>query len=154
MLRRAVRLFLWRGAIRPRGLLWLVAIALMGIALIGDWSTESSLVDTVLRSLLIAGIALVPVIFVLVWRAHFLNTIGTFRSMASPTAEFVFRDQDMSISSELGSTTLPWVRFIDVWETPEFWMMFVARNQFITLPVANLSEEALSFLRSRLPRKP
>jgi len=32
------------------------------------------------------------------------------------------RDQDMSISSELGSVTLPWTRFIDVWETPEFWM--------------------------------
>jgi hypothetical protein len=73
--------------------------------------------------------------------------------MASPTAEFIFRDQDITMSSELGSTTLPWVRFIDVWETPEFWMMFVAQNQFITLPVANLSEEALSFLRSRLPRK-
>jgi hypothetical protein len=72
--------------------------------------------------------------------------------MASPTAEFVFRDQDVSISSELGST-LPWARFIDVWEKPEFWMMFLTRSQFITLPVADLSEEAPAFPRSRLPGK-
>ena len=72
--------------------------------------------------------------------------------MASPTAEVIFRDQDITISSALGSLTLPWTRFIDVWETEEFWMMFLAPNQFITLPVANLSEEALAFLRARLPR--
>jgi len=45
------------------------------------------------------------------------------------------------------------VRFIDVWERPEFSMMFLTRSQFITVPVADLSEEALAFLRSRLPRK-
>jgi hypothetical protein len=59
----------------------------------------------------------------------------------------------MSASSPLGSVTLPWTRFIDVWETPEFWMMFLTRSQFVTLPVTNLSEEVLAFLRSRLPRK-
>ncbi|HKD29310.1 MAG TPA: YcxB family protein [Xanthobacteraceae bacterium] len=149
MLRRAVWLFVWRGAMRPRGWLWLVAIALIGIGLAGGWSREPSWVLAVY----IAAIALAPLYFLLVWRAHFVNTVGLFRSMASPTAEFVFRDQDVSISSELGSTTLPWTRFIDVWERPEFLMMFLTRSQFITLPVADLSEEALAFLRSRLPRK-
>jgi hypothetical protein len=57
----------------------------------------------------------------------------------------------MTISSELGSSALPWTRFVDVWKMREFWMLFLAPNQFITLPVANLSEEALAFLRARLP---
>jgi len=148
MLRRAVRLFVWRG-LRRRSWLLLVAIALTGISLASSWNSGPSW----LLAVDMTAIALVPLVFLLVWRAHFVRTVGKFRSMASPTAELVFRDQDMSISSELGSVTLPWTRFIDVWETPEFWMMFLTRSQFVTLPVVNFSEEALAFLRSRLPRK-
>ena len=152
MLRRAVRLFVWRSSgeiLRRRGWLLLVAIALIGMGLARGWRTDPSWV----LAAYIAATALVPLVFLLVWRAHFVNTVGKFRSMASPTAEFVFRDQDMSISSALGSVSLPWTRLIDVWETPEFWMMFLTRSQFVTLPVASLSEEARVFLRSRLPRK-
>jgi hypothetical protein len=149
MLRRAVRLFVWRAAIRRRRWLWLAAIALIGISLAwGWWSGEPSWVF----GANLAAIAFVPLFFLLLWRAHFVNTVGRFRSMASPSAEVIFRDQDLTISSELGSSTLPWTPFIDVWETPEFWMLFLAPNQFITLPIANLSEEALAFLRARLPQ--
>jgi hypothetical protein len=59
----------------------------------------------------------------------------------------------MTASSELGSTTLPWERFVEVWETPEFWMMFLTPSQFITLPVKDLPEKALALLRSRLPQE-
>jgi len=152
MLRRAVRLFVWRSSgeiLRRRGWLLLVAIAFIGVGLASSWNSGPSW----LLAVYMTPIALLPLVFLLVWRAHFVNTVGTFRSMASPTAEFVFRDQDMSISSDLGSGTLPWTRFVDVWETPEFWMMFLTRSQFVTLPVASLSEEARVFLRSRLPRK-
>src|SRR5215813_9964963 len=62
------------------------------------------------------------------------------------------RDQTECVHGYTTSTLL-WVRFIDVLERPEFSMMFLTRSQFITLPVADLSEEALAFLRSRLPRK-
>jgi uncharacterized protein (DUF58 family) len=149
MVRRAVGLFVWRSAMRRRGWLGLTALALIGISLaLGWWNGAPSWVFGVN----IAAIAIVPLLFLVLWRAHFVNTVGRFRSMASPSAEVIFRDQDITISSDLGSATLPWTRFIDVWETPEFWMMFLAPNQFITLPVANLSEEALAFLRARLPR--
>jgi hypothetical protein len=147
MLRRAVRLFGWRSAIRRRGWLWLAAIARSLAA--GRWSRELSWVFGVN----LAAIVVVPLFFLALWRAHFVKTVGRFRSMVSPFVEVIFRDQDITISSDLGSTTLPWTRFIDVWEMPEFWMMFLAPNQFITLPVANLSKEALAFLRARLPRR-
>jgi hypothetical protein len=148
MLRRAVRLFVWRRAIRRRGWLWLAAIALLSVGLASGWREALTWVSAVQ----IAAILLVPVFFLLVWRAHFANTVGKFRAMTSPVANFSFREHDMTMSSELGATTLPWARFIDVWETPEFWMMFLTSSQFITLPVANLPNEALAFLRSRLPR--
>jgi hypothetical protein len=130
---------------RRWGWLWLAAIALLW------WLGEPSWV--------FGAIAFVPLVFLLSWRASLRNTVGRFRSRASPSDEVIFRDQDITISSALGSLTLPWTRFIDVWETPEFWMIFLAPptkrhtpNHFILLPIANLPEEALSFLRARLPR--
>ena len=149
MLCHAVRLFVWRGAMRRRGWLWLVAVMLTMFGIAGSYSGGPSWV----LAIDIAAIALVPLFFLLVWRVHFANTVGKFRSMASPTAEFIFREQDMTVSSELGATTLPWGRIIEVWETPEFWMMFLTPSQFITLPVADLPEQALALVRSRLPRE-
>jgi hypothetical protein len=146
MLRRAVRLFVWRGVMRRRGWLWLAAIILLIFGIASSWSERPSWV----LAINIAAMALVPLFFLLVWRAHFANTVGKFRSMASPTAEFIFRDRDMTASSEFGSTTLPWERFVEVWETPEFWMMFLTPSQFITLPVKDLPEKVLALMRSRL----
>jgi hypothetical protein len=90
MLRRAVRLFVWRAAMRRRGWLWLAAIALLGISLVwGWWSGEPSW----MFGANLAAIAFVPLFFLILWRAHFINTVGRFRSMASPSAEVILRDQ-------------------------------------------------------------
>src|SRR5262245_43784716 len=83
MLRRAVRVFVWRSSgeiLRRRGWLLLVAIALIGMGLARGWRTDPSWV----LAAYIAATALVPLVFLLVWRAHFVNTVGKFRSMASP----------------------------------------------------------------------
>lgn len=99
----------------------------------------------------IGAILLIPLLFLFVWRSHFLNTVGKFRSMTRLHADFAFRDRDVTMTSELGSMTLPWTCFIDVWETPEFFMLFLERDQFITLPSRDMSEEIRAVLCSLLP---
>jgi hypothetical protein len=37
-----------------------------------------------------------------------------------------------------------------MWETPEFFMLFLERDQFMTLPAATMPEDIRTFLRSRL----
>lgn len=147
MLRQAVRTFVWRSAMR-RWWLWLAAILITVIGLITGWHKGPSWADGVA----ITGLILVPLFFSLVWWSHFAHTVGKFRAMTSPVGEFTFRDRDVTIASSLGSATLPWSSFVDVWEMPRFWMIFPARNQFVTLPIETLSEELRDFVRSRLPQ--
>ncbi|WP_170921238.1 YcxB family protein [Enhydrobacter aerosaccus] len=127
--------------------MWLTAIVVPSIGLAVGWRDDPVWISFVE----IAVIMLVPLCLLIVWRAHFTNTVGKFRSMTRPVGEFVFGDQDVTIRSELGSMTLPWARFTDVWQTPEFWMIFLGQDQFVTLPVMDIPEETLAFLRSRLP---
>lgn len=147
MLRQAVRLFVWRGALRPLGWLWFCAVAILAVALAGGWLSETPVVEGACIAALIA----VPAFFIAVWRAHFRNTIGTFRAMTSPEAEIVFGEADVTITSSLGASTLSWQRFVKVWEAPGFWMLFLSPSQFITVPLDSLSPEVRGFVRSKLP---
>jgi hypothetical protein len=149
MLRKAVRTFVWRASILRRWWQWLIAILLGAYVLGPGWDARFP----VLNSVFLAGVLALPLLSLVVWRAHFVNTVGIFRRMNPPEADFTFREQDMTVVSSLGTVTLPWSRFVDVWELPGFWMMFAAANQFVTLPTGQLSEETLHFLRSRLPAK-
>jgi len=146
MLRKAVRLFVWRGVVCRRGWLGLLAMAALGVSLAKGWKEDPSWVSAIE----IAAISLPPLLYLFVWRAHIVKTVGKFRSMTRPAADFVLRDADVTITSEFGSTTLRWSRFVDMWETPEFFMLFLARDQFLTLPAATMQEDIRTFLRSRL----
>jgi hypothetical protein len=147
MLRQAVRIYVWRGVVLRYWWLRLCAIVLLLISFVASWSSDMPVISGISIAVLAA-----PFVFLLtVWRAHFVNTVGTFRSLSSPEAEMVFRDSDLTITSALGSVTLPWQRFTSSWQAPGFWMLFLARNQFITLPLANLPPDVLRFVSSKLP---
>ncbi len=149
MLRRAVRTFVWRASIRRRWWLWLIVIMLAAYTVGPGWDPKLPL----LNGILLAAVLLLPLVTLVVWRAHFANTVGAFRRLNPPEAEFTFREQDMSIVSSQGTLTMPWSRIVEVWELPGFWMLFTATNQFFTLPTGSLSEETLAFVRSKLPSK-
>jgi hypothetical protein len=147
MLRQAVRLYVWRSVVRPHGWLWLCAVLLLVVSFIAGLNSESP----ALSGIGVAAVIVIFVFFVAIWRAHFVRTVGTFRAMTSPEADVVLRDADITITSTLGSVTLPWRRVIKVWEATGFWMLFLAPNQFITLPLDSLSPDLLRFVRSKLP---
>ncbi|WP_442909832.1 YcxB family protein [Hyphomicrobium sp.] len=39
----------------------------------------------------------------------------------------------------------------EVWERPDYWMIFTAPSQFMTLPVQDLTPADRTFLRSKMP---
>ena len=146
VMRRAVRVFVSRRLLR-RGWLWLAAATLLLTSLFLGWWTGPTFA---------AGWALASLVFLAafvtaVWRAHFANTVGRYRAMDPPTARFTFDAAAMTVASNLGESTLPWSSFTAVWETDGAWMLFLAPNQFMTLPTADLCAEAQAFLRTRLP---
>lgn len=147
MLRRAVRVYVWRRLLR-RGWLWLAAAGLSLASLALGWWTGPSFAVGLASASLVFLAAFVTA----VWRAHFANTVGRFRAMDPPTARFTFGTTTMTVASKLGASTLPWSSIVAVWEIEGAWMLFLAPNQFMTLPTAGLSPEVQASLRTRLPR--
>lgn len=114
---------------------------------LGEWTGPSFATGLALASLVFLA-ALVGA----VWRAHFVNTVGRYRAMDPPTARLTFGAATMTVASNLGSSTLPWSSIVAVWQIDGAWMLFLAPNQFMTLPTTGLSEEAKAFLGSKLPK--
>jgi len=144
--REAVRAFYWR-ALRQRfgwsgALAFLVSFgALAFLVLAGDRSWFVGFV----------GACLLFVALILAWgyMAHYRNTTQRFRRMTNPQARFVFSDNDLSVTSELGSATMLWSSIREVWEFPRFWLILLSRAQFITLPLEDVGEDTRTFIRSK-----
>ena len=144
MLRRAVRTFVIRRAMKS----WLgIAAAALSIAGLLLWLEGSADLQLgfVLASLLFLGAFVVAV-----WRSHIASTVGRFRALDPPEADMIATDGDVTFNSALGSATLPWTRFTEVWELDDCWMLFTAPTQFNVLPLAALNGDAEAFLRAAL----
>ena len=146
MLRSAVSAFMRRRVLRPRG-------AGRGIALlIGSGVGLGWGAGPIFGFGLVGGLMLLAGIMAFViWRAHLQNTLGRLRALNPPTALLTLRDGAMTMDSNLGSATIPWSRWTERWELDSFWMLFTAQNSFITLPTADLQQDAQAFIRSRIP---
>ena len=146
MVRRAVRTYVWRSMGR-RGWLWGLALGLLGLAtVLSLW-----LGQPFGAGFGVAGILMVLAFVAAVWRAHFVNTVGRFRALDPPEADVTVLPDALAIRSSQGAVTLPWGRFTAVWPLPDCWMLFLAPNQFMTLPTAELPPGMLAALRERLP---
>jgi cbb3-type cytochrome oxidase subunit 3 len=146
LVRAAVRAFYWRtlrqGIGWPGLLAFVVGSCALGfLILAGD------------RSWLVgfAGACFLIFLFIISWGyiAHLRNTTARFKRMSEPQARFVFSDGDFSVTSDAGSATLPWASVREVWVFPEFWLFLLSRAQFLTLPTAGLSDDVLTFVRSK-----
>ncbi|MGO1069806.1 YcxB family protein [Lysobacter sp. CA199] len=146
MAKDAVRVFVWRRVVVAEKGLWTVAALLLALVLFHvargdrDWWVGALGVVVLLPPLLLIG----------VWRAHYRNTVGRFRAMPVPEAVFVFEQDALAIESGVGSMRIPWSSLSEVWERPDYWMLFTGTAQFFTLPIADLSEDDLAWLRDRL----
>ncbi|QWF16878.1 YcxB family protein [Lysobacter capsici] len=148
MVRDAVRTFVWRRVVVAEKGLWLAASALLAFVVFLLWRGD--------RSWLVGALSIVvllpPLLLALVWRVHHRNTVGKFRNMPAPEATFVFAEDALMIESGLGSASIPWSSLVEAWERPGYWMLFTSKAQFLTLPVADLSEDDLARLRQRLEK--
>ena len=134
----------WR---RTVGIGYLVALALLFgafafLALQGD------------RSWLVGGLGAIAILgagFALaLYIVHLRGTLARFRGMGTPTATLALGDDSFTLTSGLGSTSLPWSSVTEVWRYPSFWLLLFSKAQFVTLPLAAVSPEAQAFIASRV----
>src|ERR1700754_295340 len=103
LVRAAVRAFYWRTLGRAYWLALALAIPatlFVSLLLEGNRSWLVGALGAFLLSFLLY--------LVIVYRAHFHNTVGAFRRLAKPEGRFVFSDSGVSISSDAGAANVAW----------------------------------------------
>lgn len=147
IVRDAVRTFVWRRGIASQKGLWAAEAVMIALLIWLLWSGE--------RGWLVGAfgvvIVLPPGLIIAMWVAHHRNTVGKFRSMPTRRADFVFLNEGFEVASELGASKIPWSTITEIWERPDYGMLFTAPNQFVTLPIQTIPEADRDFLWSRMP---
>lgn len=99
-----------------------------------------------------AGLLFIAMTFGVVWQLHRKAMREKLAANPSRQAVVTLTDTDIKISSEAGASTLPWATFCEVWRFDDFWLLFLASNNFITIPTEGVPEEALELISKRLPQ--
>lgn len=142
LIRSAVWSF-WR---RAAGWRYFLAMALLLASLIysvahGDRSWWVGVSATVLCLAIIIAIA--P------YFIHYRGAITRFRRLRSPEATFEVGADRFRITTDVGTSELSWSTVTEIWQYPDYWLLFFSRAQFITLPLADIDSEAQELILDR-----
>ncbi|MBP1850315.1 YcxB family protein [Rhizobium halophytocola] len=147
LLRRAVRVFVWRRCVLQQKTLWVIGFLTAGFlaAVAPMVSGEPNL----LPLLAVVAAALPFVVTGLLWNTHHADTLGRFRNLPSKTAEVTVDETGIAIRSGPGQRMVGWPFVIEIWETDGFFMVFTGQYQFETLPKHGMPLQAVTRLRAR-----
>jgi hypothetical protein len=140
---RAVALY-WRRSVS----IGLVVAVLVTIAALLWFVTNGD--RTWVVGLLGAVVALGVLFPALVYVVHYRNSMGRFREMAKPVAEFIVDDDAFTLTSDRGTTTLKWSAIREVWRYDLLWLLLFSRAQFVTVPLDGVSEQMRVFVLERI----
>lgn len=149
LLREAVRAFVVRAITRGFGLRFFIACSVLAvcIAYLVTHGDRSWVVGALAATLFFAGIFLL-----VIYIAHYRNTVGRYRQMQTPEATLSCTEEQFTLTSELGSATLPWSSITEVWRYPRFWLILFSHSQFSTLPLDCLDSETQAFITRKTQR--
>jgi hypothetical protein len=103
----------------------------------------------------IVGLAAAVVLFgvlmpITVYVVHYRNSMNKFREMSEPIAEMVAADDEFTLSSDRGTTSLKWALVKEVWRFETIWLLLFSKAQFVTLPVKDVPESMQLFILDRI----
>ena len=81
---------------------------------------------------------------------HYRAAVGKLRGMPSKQAVLVAEDAHFIVTSELGSSTLPWSSVQEIWHFESGWLLLFSKAQFITLPLACVPPDMQQFIENRV----
>ena len=143
LLRRAVLRYWWRQI----GIGYILALAVLAACLIiliesGNTSWFVGATGTVLGMCLFVMIALYVV--------SYRRALQKLKMMGEPQATLILSESSLTMSSGAGSSTVPWSTITEIWQFPDFWLLFFSKTNFSTLPLADVSPEARAFFVERV----
>lgn len=81
-----------------------------------------------------------------IYIVHYRSAMRKFRGLGSTRATFRATDDSFTVSSAAGTSTLPWSSVTEIWKLQNCWLLLFSGSQFITLPLANIPEDARTFI--------
>ena len=147
VLRQAVATFVQRRVMRGMGPSGLLALGITFTALIYlHWQEGSSWLTWML-----GGLLLVFAIIVFgAWRLRLAQVLRKLAAIPSRRANVRLKKDSIIIAAESGTVDLPWSGFTELWTEKDFWLLFLAPNNFITIPTRDVPQEALDFIAAHL----
>ncbi|KQO16769.1 YcxB family protein [Acidovorax sp. Leaf78] len=143
LVKNAVAAFWWRtvGGKFIASLLFLATYFAYALARgMHSWTTAA------LGVLLILGLALIGALYVV----HLRGSLARFRRMRVKQAFLETTPDRLRLSSDMGSSDVDWSAVTEVWRFKDFWLLFFSRAQFVTLPLADLSDEVRHIVLDRV----
>ncbi|CAK0766659.1 hypothetical protein CCP4SC76_4570007 [Gammaproteobacteria bacterium] len=124
------------------------------IALTGITAAALLLVITKPRSWLAGAISGATAVLILLliglYLFHYRQGMAKLSRMGQPHAVLQLTESELLVSSQAGSFSVPWATFTDLWQFADFWLLIIGKGQFMTLPLADLTDEAQTFIASRI----
>jgi hypothetical protein len=143
----AASAYFWR-MLRTRRLWWLVSCAIffsLTMALLLYYGGPGWAVGIFLF-LLAMTLAYVPVFYF----AH--RKAATTLVLRSSKRRVRITTSDMTITSELGSITLPWTQFCSVWEYPDFIIFVIGQFSYLWLPRQAVPANAMTIVQTYIAK--
>ena len=103
-------------------------------------------IDTAVGSVYLFGF----VFLIILYRNAVRQAIARLRKMKTPVGQFMLTEENFTVSTELGSSTLPWSSIEALSEQDGFWLLYTSPTSALTVPVAAIEATALDFLRQKI----
>lgn len=136
-----------RFILRLLGVRYFVALLVMAAGLtqlvargVNDWTTGA------IAAILLLGVT-VPL--TLWWKTR-SGGLSRLRRMSTPSVKFVFDENGVTADSDLGSATVGWKSIEKIWEFPEAWLLFLGKQQYVTVPLPALTGELKELIRAEV----
>ncbi len=148
-MRGAVHTFMKRRLLSGVGVLGMLAIAVT-IATLASllWQGDRSWVVGAIGAVLFLFVA----VFGSIWRCRHVEMRNKLAALPSKQAAVTSTGERIEIETEAGATSLPWTTFSELWKLERCWLLFLAHNNFITLPTDDVTSGTLETIEARLPK--
>lgn len=78
------------------------------------------------------------------------HVLGTFNALQNPSINFTIYDDKFALSSELGEGDWSWSAIKEIWQYPNTWLVFLARNSYATFPLDAIPQEAQKMILEKV----
>jgi len=109
------------------------------------WTGNTSWITGVVGSVLAFAVVMVITLYV----AHYRNSMQRIRAMRQPKALLELSSDSLTIKADSGSSNVPSKSITEVWAYEDFWLVFLSRAQFFTIPLANMDSDSQAKIRSK-----